>query len=65
MKRGYGNVDDRIKDRYHGVNDPIANKILSKIKDKPQLPDAPTDMTITTLFLGGVDDQMSEADFLS
>ena len=36
MKRGYGNVDDRIKDRYHGVNDPIANKILSKIKENMQ-----------------------------
>jgi hypothetical protein len=60
MKKGYGAIDDKIRDRYHGINDPVANKILSKIKEKSKLPEAPTDMSITTLFVGGVTEAMSE-----
>ena len=64
MKKGYGAIDDKIRDRYHGINDPVANKILSKIKEKSKLPEAPADMSITTLFVGGVTETMSELDIL-
>jgi pre-mRNA-splicing factor RBM22/SLT11 len=62
MKKGYGAVDDKIRDRYHGINDPVANKILSKIKEKSKLPEAPSDMSITTLFVVGVTEAMTEED---
>jgi pre-mRNA-splicing factor RBM22/SLT11 len=44
------------------VNDPIANKILSKITDSTKVPEAPADKEITTLFVGGITSQMTEAD---
>jgi len=54
MKKGYGSIEDRIKERYHGINDPIANKILNKVKEKPKAPEPPADLTITSVFVGGV-----------
>ena len=61
MKKGYGRIEEKIKERYHGFNDPIAKMILSKIKDKPKIPDAPEDQSITTLFIGGVTSEMKES----
>lgn len=61
MKKGYGSIEDKIKERYHGINDPIANKILSKIKERPKIPDSPEDLTITTLFVGGVTEETNES----
>ncbi len=54
MKKGYGSIEEKIKERYHGINDPIASKILSKIKEKPKAPEKPADQSITTLFVGGI-----------
>lgn len=65
MKKGYGSIEDKIKERYHGMNDPIANKILSKIKEKPKVPDAPEDLTITTLFVGNVTQETNESELES
>lgn len=62
MKKGFGSVEDRIKQRYHGFSDPIATKILSRIEDKPKTPQAPADQTITTLFIGGVTPEVSQQD---
>ena len=53
MNKGHGSIDDKIRERYNGVNDPIAKKILDKF-DIPKVPVAPTDKLITTLFMGGV-----------
>jgi hypothetical protein len=43
MKKGYGSIEEKIKERYHGINDPIATKILSKIKEKSKEPETPSD----------------------
>jgi pre-mRNA-splicing factor RBM22/SLT11 len=56
-----GNIDEKIKERFHGINDPIARKILDKVKET-HLPDPPTDLNITTLFVGGIDDNVDEED---
>ena len=64
MKKGYGAIDNKIRDRYHGINDPVASRILNKIKDKIKLPDEPTDLTITTLFIGGITEDVTEEDIL-
>mmetsp|Transcript_30590 Transcript_30590/g.49512 ORF Transcript_30590/g.49512 Transcript_30590/m.49512 type:complete len:290 (+) Transcript_30590:254-1123(+) len=50
-----------IKDRYYGVNDPVANKLLRKADDMPGLK-PPDDQTITTLYVGGINDTITEAD---
>ncbi|KAI8059176.1 hypothetical protein BC940DRAFT_314206 [Gongronella butleri] len=51
-----------IRDRYMGVNDPVAKKMLNRVKDvKPGLT-PPEDQTITTLFVTGVDPSISKED---
>lgn len=62
LKKGYGSIENKIRERYHGINDPVATKILSKIKEKPTVPDEPEDPTITTLFIGGVSDEISQSE---
>lgn len=51
-----------IQDRYHGTNDPVANKILDKISKMSETVKPPEDRSITTLFVGGVADIVSEGD---
>jgi pre-mRNA-splicing factor RBM22/SLT11 len=60
MKSG-GNIDEKIRDRFHGINDPVAKKILDKVKEV-NLPQPPADLNITTLFIGGVDENIDEVD---
>lgn len=60
MKKG-GNIDEKIRDRFHGINDPVAKKILDKVKEV-NLPEPPADLNITTLFIGGVDENIDEMD---
>ena len=50
-----------IKDRYYGVNDPVADKIMKRADTLPTL-DPPEDPHITTLFVGGLDETISETD---
>lgn len=50
-----------IKDKYHGVNDPLAKKILDKSTAKV-LYSAPADKSITTLYLTNVDAEITESD---
>eukprot|EP01083_Nonionella_stella_P048684 130004_1 len=67
--------DQNIKDRFYGVNDPVANKILKKYdewtngtdneantnaKSNKEVPKPPQDTTIRTLFIGGIDWSISE-----
>lgn len=53
MKKGNGSIDERIRERYVGINDPVAKKIMDKISERQQVPDAPTDLNISTLFVSG------------
>lgn len=46
-------ADQNIKDRYYGVNDPVADKLLKRAAAMPALP-APEDKTITTLYIGNI-----------
>ena len=46
------NIKDRysdVKDRYYGVNDPVADKLLKRAEAMPQL-ESPEDKSITTLY---------------
>lgn len=52
MQKGNGSIDDKIRERYHGINDPLAKKIMQKIEERQKIPEPPADETITTLFVG-------------
>ena len=56
--------EQNIKDRYYGMNDPVAKKILKAYGDsKPPIP--PADISVTTLFMGGLtDDAISDKDLM-
>ncbi|GMN48126.1 hypothetical protein TIFTF001_017304 [Ficus carica] len=50
-----------IKDRYYGVNDPVALKLLNKAGEMPSL-EPPEDEGIKTLYVGGLDARITEQD---
>ncbi|KAL7082357.1 hypothetical protein ACP275_14G093600 [Erythranthe tilingii] len=50
-----------IKDRYYGVNDPVAMKLLNKAGEMPSLL-PPDDHSIRTLYVGGLDARITEQD---
>ncbi|OVA17686.1 RNA recognition motif domain [Macleaya cordata] len=50
-----------IKDRYYGVNDPAALKLLNKAGEMPSLA-PPEDESIKTLYVGGLDARVTEQD---
>jgi len=54
-------ADQNIKDRYYGVNDPVADKLLNRAKALPHI-EPPEDKAITTLYIGGLDEAISEQD---
>lgn len=56
MKKGQGSIDERIRNRFHGINDPVAKKILDRVKEV-NVPTPPEDLNITTVFLGGVTEE--------
>lgn len=63
-KHGKGqSVEQSIRDRFHGVNDPLAAKMIGKIK-KHEKPSPPENKNITTLFIGGVDETLPESDIV-
>ena len=51
----------KLKDRYYGTNDPVAEKLLKQASEMPKL-SAPDDKTITSLYIGGVDEAITEKD---
>ncbi|XP_061092315.1 pre-mRNA-splicing factor RBM22-like isoform X1 [Conger conger] len=57
-------ADQNIKDRYYGINDPVADKLLKRASTMPRL-DPPEDRAITTLYVGGLGDSMTDADLRS
>eukprot|EP01134_Creolimax_fragrantissima_P005504 CFRG5504T1 len=48
-----------IKDRYYGVNDPVAEKIMNKAANQPRLT-PPKDKSVMTLYLGNLDPSVTE-----
>ena len=48
-------AEQNIKDRYYGVNDPVAEKLMSRASALPTL-EPPEDKQITTLYVGGLED---------
>lgn len=52
-------ADQNIKDRYYGVNDPVADKLMRRAASMPALM-PPDDRTITTLYVGGLGDTVGE-----
>jgi len=47
--------NQNIRDRFYGVNDPVAEKLMSRYKELPQL-ETPEDKSVTTLYIGNVID---------
>ena len=54
-------ANQNLKDRYYGVDDPVAEKLLRRAKSMPTL-DRPEDKSITTLYVGGLDGVVTEQD---
>merc|ERR1711976_653769 len=53
--------DQNIRDRYYGVNDPVADKLMKRAAALPKL-EPPEDPMITTLYIGGLDETIGEQD---
>ena len=59
-----GNRDEKIRSRYHGRDDDLAKSIMGRADERlggGSLA-APADKSITTLWVGGVDESVSESD---
>ncbi|XP_077999017.1 pre-mRNA-splicing factor RBM22-like isoform X2 [Glandiceps talaboti] len=54
-------ADQNIKDRFYGVNDPVASKLMRRAATMPVLA-TPEDKTITTLYVGGLGEKVTEQD---
>eukprot|EP00299_Pterocystis_sp_00344_P007910 c2782_g1_i1.p1 GENE.c2782_g1_i1~~c2782_g1_i1.p1 ORF type:complete len:387 (-),score=60.16 c2782_g1_i1:54-1214(-) len=54
-------ANQNIKDRYYGVNDPVANKLLRQAQTSNDA-QAPEDKTITTVYIGGMTPHLTEED---
>lgn len=52
-------ADQNIKDRYYGVNDPVADKLLKRAAAMPRL-EPPEDKSITTLYVGNLGERIGE-----
>jgi pre-mRNA-splicing factor RBM22/SLT11 len=52
-------ADQNIKDRYYGVNDPVADKLMRRAAAMPKL-DPPEDKSITTLYVGNLGEILTE-----
>mmetsp|Transcript_26131 Transcript_26131/g.73170 ORF Transcript_26131/g.73170 Transcript_26131/m.73170 type:complete len:459 (+) Transcript_26131:313-1689(+) len=61
MPEGGELSEQNIKDRYYGVNDPVANKMLRRAGDMPSL-SPPDDPSIMTLYVGGLTSEISVKD---
>ncbi|XP_060935163.1 pre-mRNA-splicing factor RBM22-like, partial [Limanda limanda] len=57
-------ADQNIKDRYYGINDPVADKLLKRASTMPRL-DPPDDKSISTLYIGGLGDTVTDGDLKS
>lgn len=72
-----GMAEQNIRDRYYGVNDPVAAKIFGKMgmsadgkqqvrtQNRGAVPPVPEDTSIKSLFIGGIKGGVDEADLRS
>ena len=53
-----------LKDRYYVVNDPVANKMMKRHDEREEknikAMEPPADVNITTLYIGGLDERITE-----
>ena len=54
-------ADQNIKDRFYGINDPVADKLMRRYDSMPKL-DPPEDRSVTTLYIGNITEDVTEAD---
>ncbi|GFN91873.1 pre-mRNA-splicing factor rbm22 [Plakobranchus ocellatus] len=54
-------ADQNIKDRFYGMNDPVAHKLMNRYSSLPKL-EPPEDRTVTTLYVGNLGDKVTEKD---
>lgn len=54
-------ADQNIKDRYYGMSDPVATRLLKQASSMPSL-EPPSDKSITTLYVGGLEGKVEESD---
>ena len=54
-------ADQNIKDRFYGVNDPVADKLLKRYSTMPKL-EPPEDRSISTLYVGNLGEKITEQD---
>lgn len=54
-------ADQNIKDRFYGQNDPVADKMMNRYNSMPKI-SPPQDRSITTLYVGGLSDEITEED---
>ncbi|GBF91525.1 hypothetical protein Rsub_04265 [Raphidocelis subcapitata] len=53
--------EQNIKDRYYGINDPVAAKLLSRYEERGKLT-PPEDTSVATLYVGGLTPEITEND---
>jgi pre-mRNA-splicing factor RBM22/SLT11 len=56
-------ANQNIVDRFHGKNDPVANKILNKAYDSDKVK-APADQSLATLFLNDLPTTLTQGDLI-
>mmetsp|Transcript_15451 Transcript_15451/g.39739 ORF Transcript_15451/g.39739 Transcript_15451/m.39739 type:complete len:443 (+) Transcript_15451:240-1568(+) len=61
MPEGGELSEQNIKDRYYGVNDPVANKMMKRVADMPTMT-PPEDQSVMTLYVGGLTAEINEKD---
>ena len=54
-------ANQNIKDRFYGSSDPVADKLLKRAASMPKL-DPPSDRTVMTLYVGGLDGRVTDQD---
>jgi pre-mRNA-splicing factor RBM22/SLT11 len=55
-------ANQNIKDRFYGNNDPVAKKMLGRARGGGEKLVPPEDKSITTLWVGGIDDKTTETE---
>lgn len=54
-------ADQNIRDRYYGINDPVARKMMKRLGERVKL-EPPEDRSIKTLYVGNIEPNWREAD---
>ena len=54
-------ADQNIRDRYYGINDPVARKMMRRLGERVKL-EPPADPEIKTLYVGNIEPDWKEGD---